>query len=123
LSAFSNAVNELNNTLLMITGSGTNEKNAHFISLHTASPGTTGANEVAGGTYARVATTWGAISAASVTGSQVTINVPAATTITHWGIWDAGSAGNYYDGGLLPASQTYSSAGTYLLTPTLTASL
>jgi hypothetical protein len=121
VSAFSNAANELNNTLLMITGSGTNEKNAHFISLHTASPGTTGANEVAGGTYARVATTWGAISAASVTGSQVTINVPASTTITHWGIWDASSAGNYYDGGALPASQTYSSAGTYLLTPTLTA--
>jgi hypothetical protein len=92
MSAFSNAVNELNNTLLMITGAGTNEKNAHFISLHTATPGTTGANEVAGGAYARVATTWGAISAASTTGSQVTINVPASTTITHWGIWDAGSA-------------------------------
>jgi hypothetical protein len=123
MSAFSATVAELNQTLSSLVGSGTNQKNAHFISLHTASPGTTGANEVAGGTYARVATTWGAISAASVTGSQVTINVPAATTITHWGIWDAGSAGNYYDGGLLPASQTYSSAGTYLLTPTLTASL
>lgn len=120
MSAFSNTVNELNNTLLMITGSGTNEKNAHFISLHTATPGTTGANEVTGGTYARVATTWGAISGASVTGSQVTINVPV-TTITHWGLWDLISAGNYYDGGALPASQTYSSAGTYLLTPTLTA--
>lgn len=122
MSANSNTVNELNNVLLMITGSGTNEKNAHFISLHTASPGTTGANEVVGGSYARVSSTWGSISAASVTGSQVTINVPASTTITHWGLWDAGSGGNYYDGGALPASQTYASAGTYLLTPTLTAS-
>lgn len=121
MSAFSATVAELNQTLNSLVGSGTNQKNAHFISLHTASPGTTGANEVAGGTYARVATTWGTVASGATTGSQVTINVPASTTITHWGIWDLGSAGVYYDGGLLPASQTYSSAGTYLLTPTLTA--
>lgn len=121
MSAFSATVAELNQTLSSLVGTGTNQKNAHFISLHTASPGTTGANEVTGGTYARVATTWGAVSGASTTGTQVTINVPASTTITHWGIWDAVSAGTYYDGGALPASQTYSSAGTYLLTPTLTA--
>lgn len=121
MSAFSNTVNELNNVLTMIVGAGTNEQNAHFISLHTASPGTTGANEVAGGAYARVATTWAAPSGASTTGTQVTINVPTGVTITHWGIWTLVTGGLYFDGGLLPASQTYSSAGTYLLTPTLTA--
>lgn len=94
---------------------------ATFISLHSADPGTTGANEISGGTYARVATTWGSAAASSKAGSQVTINVPAATTVTYWGVWTAGTAGTYYEGGALPASETYGGAGTYLLTPTLTA--
>ena len=118
MSAYSSAVNELNNALLeVVTTLG-----AKYISLHTATPGTSGTNEVAGGSYIRVATTWGAIAGGSVTGSQVTINVPASTTIVYWGIWDAATSGNYYDGGLLPTSEAYSGAGTYLLTPTLTAS-
>jgi hypothetical protein len=93
-----------------------------YISLHTGSPGTTGLNEVSGGAYARVATTWGAVSAGASTGTQVTINVPGSTTISYWGIWTAGSGGTYVDGGILPASQAYGSSGTYLLTPTFTAS-
>jgi hypothetical protein len=56
-----------------------------------------------------------------MTGSQVTINVPSGVTITHWGLWSASSGGTFYDGGSLPVSETYSSAGTYLATPTLTA--
>lgn len=118
MSAFSNATNELNSALTKIVTTNA----AKYISLHTASPGTTGANELTGGSpaYARVATTWGSVTGGSVTGSQVTLNVPAST-ITHWGIWDAVSGGNYYDGGTLPFSQTYGSQGTYLLTPTLTA--
>ncbi|SRR6266568_2208592 len=122
MSANSSVVNELNNALLMITGSGTNEVNAHFISLHTGNPGATGANEVVGGSYVRVSTTWGAIAAGSVTGSQVTINVPAGTTITSWGLWTLSSGGLYVDGGQLPTNVLYSSAGTYLITVTLTAS-
>lgn len=99
-----------------LAGSGNN-----YISLHTASPGTTGANEVVGGSYARVATTWSASAAGSKAGSQVTINVPASTTITHFGFWTAASSGTYLGGGTLPASEAYTGAGTYLLTPTLTA--
>jgi hypothetical protein len=87
-----------------------------YISLHTASPGTTGANEVAGGAYARVQTTWTA-----GVGLQVLINVPAGTTITHFGMWSAGSGGIYGGGGPLAANVTYTDAGTYLLTPTVTA--
>jgi hypothetical protein len=93
-----------------------------WISLHTASPGTNGANEVAGGSYARVATTWSAASGSSRAGSAVTINVPASTTITHFGIWSAGSGGTYKRGGPLSASETFTTAGTYALTPTLTGS-
>lgn len=95
---------------------------ATFISLHTASPSTTGANEVTGGSYARVATTWGGAAASASLGSQVTINVPAATTITHFGIWTLVSGGVYHGGAALPAPETYGGAGTYLLTPTLAGS-
>lgn len=94
---------------------------ATFISLHTADPSTTGTNEVTGGTYARVATTWGTVTAGSTTGSAATINVPSGTTITHWGLWTAGTAGTFYYGGALAASEVFGAAGTYALTPTLTA--
>jgi len=92
-----------------------------WISLHTADPGTTGANEVAGGTYARVQTTWSAAATSSKPGTAVTINVPAGVTITHWGLNSASTAGTFQVGEALPASETYGSAGTYVLTPTLTA--
>jgi len=93
-----------------------------WISLHTATPGTTGASEVSGGAYARIQTTKAGISGASEAGSQVTINVPAGTTITHFGIWTAVTAGTYLGGAALPSSEAYGGAGTYLLTPTITAS-
>lgn len=93
-----------------------------YFSLHTASPGTTGANEVVGGSYARVATTWSAAASSARAGSAVTINVPAGTTITHFGIWSAVSGGTYKRGGQLSAPETFGSAGTYTLTPTLTGS-
>jgi hypothetical protein len=89
-----------------------------YVSLHTASPGTTNAtasaNEVTGGTYARVAVTWTASiggSAASNSG-PLSINLPASTTATHFGIWSAASAGTYYIGGALsPSVTTSTSAG------------
>lgn len=94
---------------------------ATFISLHTADPGTTGASEVAGGTYARVATNWGPVTNGSVTGSAATINVPSGTTITHWGLWTTGTGGTFKYGGTLPANESFGAAGTYAATPTLNA--
>lgn len=67
------------------------------VSLHTASPGTTGANEVTGGGYARKTTTWGSSTVpgsggdagkAVVTGSAQTFDIPAGSTITHFGVWN-----------------------------------
>jgi hypothetical protein len=104
-----------------LTGSGGVAGGGTYISLHSASPSTTGANEISGGAYARVQTTWGASSAGSNTGSQVTINVPAATTVAYFGIWSTLSGGTYIGGGPLPNSETYTGAGQYLLTPTLSA--
>jgi hypothetical protein len=94
---------------------------ATFISLHIADPDGTGGNEVTGGTYARVATTWSTPAAGSMPGTQATINVPAGTTISHWGLWTVVSGGVYYLGFPLQAPQNFASAGTYLLTPTLAA--
>lgn len=94
---------------------------ATFISLHTDDPSTTGANEVTGGTYARVATTWPAPSASSMVGSQVTINVPAGVTIKFWGLWTLVSGGTFELGEALPANESFGGAGTYLFTPTLAA--
>jgi hypothetical protein len=95
---------------------------ATYISFHTSDPGSTGTGEVTGGTYARVQTTWGSASAASKAGSQITSNIPAATTITYWGLWTAVSGGTFHYGGALSASESFGGAGTYLFTPTLTAS-
>lgn len=85
-----------------------------FVSLHTADPGTSGASEVTGGTYARVAVAWGAASGGAVANSgALTINLPASTTAAYFGLWSASTAGTYYVGGALsPSVTTGASAGT-----------
>ena len=84
-----------------------------YVSLHTADPGTTGASEVSGGTYARVAVTWNAPSSGSVTNSgSLSINLPASTTAAYFGVWSASTSGSYYIGGALsPSVTTGGSAG------------
>ena len=84
-----------------------------FVSLHTADPGTTGASEVVGGTYARVAVACNAASGGSITNSgALSINLPATTTAAYFGIWSAATAGTYYIGGALtPSVTTGASAG------------
>lgn len=84
-----------------------------YVSLHTADPGETGASEAAGGSYARQSSTYGAAAAGQVA-NDAAINftsMPAAT-ITHVGIWDAVSGGNFLWGGALSVSRTISSGGT-----------
>lgn len=92
-----------------------------YISAHTADPSTTGTNEVSGGSYARQQTTWAAASAGSRAGSQVSVPIPAATSVTHWGIWSASTAGTFLGGFALGATETFGAAGTLNHTPTLTA--
>lgn len=85
-----------------------------YVSLHTADPGTTGASEVSGGSYARVAVAWNAASGGSVANSgALSLNLPASTTAAYFGIWSAATLGTYYIGGALnPSVTTGSSAGT-----------
>lgn len=86
-----------------------------YVSLHTADPSETGASEVTGGNYARIAvasTGWtkNASNPASAT-NTAEITYPASGTVTwsaitgsgvtHVGIWDSLTTGNFLFGGAL----------------------
>ena len=79
-----------------------------YASLHTADPGTTGANEVAGGSYARqLCNSWNASSGGNKTNSaDILFSGMPAATVTHVGLWDASSGVNFLDGGALGSSRT-----------------
>jgi hypothetical protein len=84
---------------------------ANVYSLHTADPGTTGANEVSGGSpaYARMsAPGFAGATGGAATNGQIVFNVPAAN-VTHWGRWKAGV---FYEGGALPAPEIFNGQGT-----------
>jgi hypothetical protein len=86
---------------------------ATHVSLHTADPGSTGASA----TGSRVAISWVAGSVDGVYTGTASITV-GSVTVSHAGLWDAASAGNFCEGGALPA--TYTGPGTYNLTLTYT---
>lgn len=76
-----------------------------FISLHTADPGTTGANEVAGGSYARQAENFAAASGGQLSNaSNLDFADMPACTLTYFGVWSLVSAGTFKGGGPLAAS-------------------
>jgi len=67
-----------------------------YVSLHTASPGGTGANEVGGGSYARQVVTFtnstgGAGAVENETEMEFTMPL---VSVSHFAIWDAATAGN-----------------------------
>ena len=78
-----------------------------FLSLHSGDPGTTGANELSGGGYARQAITWAAASGGSV-GNAGTASFTTAgnVAVTYFGVWSAATGGTYYVGGALTAAVT-----------------
>ena len=90
---------------------------ALHVSLHTADPTDAGTGtEVTGGSYARVArapldANWSAVSATDgITKNVAAITFPAPTAnwgvVTHFGIWDASTAGNMICYGALGTSKT-----------------
>lgn len=71
--------------------------NAVFVSLHTAFPGLTGADEVSGGSYARHAITWNTASAGNLDSSNTpVIPVPAGATVEWIGYFSLVTIGVYY---------------------------
>jgi hypothetical protein len=80
-----------------------------YVSLHTGNPGLTGASEHgATAAYARQVIGFGAgnpaSNAAEVRFPQATSDYSAA--ITHFGVWDAVSGGNFLGGAALTTSRT-----------------
>lgn len=84
------------------------------ISLHTGDPGSNGANEVSGGTYARATNlTFGAASNGRRTcATQPVLNVPAGTTIDYIGLWNSA----VFVGSFNAVNEVFSGAGTYTVT-------
>lgn len=92
---------------------------ATYVSLHTGDPGTSGANELTGGTpvYAAQATAWTTPTTDTLAlSNQPTWNVPAGSTITHVAFRDAATGGNVVWSRALPFAETYAGQGTYTLT-------
>jgi hypothetical protein len=105
--------NALNVAANAVTGA------ALYMSLHSASPGANGANELTGGSpaYARQALTWGSASGgvASVSGT-VSFNIPAGSTVAYVGLWSASTSGTWYGAVQLASSESYTGQGVYQVT-------
>jgi hypothetical protein len=88
-----------------------------FMSLHSADPGTTGANEVTGGGYARQACTFtvDADGDLNLDGTE-TFAGPAAQGVTHVGFWSAASGGTFRAGFALTGDAAFSAGGVYEVT-------
>lgn len=80
------------------------------VSLHTATPGTTGASENANsGSYARQACSWNTASSGSMTNSTaLTFSTGGSVAVTHVGTWSSATygAGTYAIGAALASSVT-----------------
>ena len=89
-----------------------------YVSLHTADPGNTGTSEVTGGAYTRMPATFAQISGPNPTVDANTgiVTFPAATaawgTITHFGLWDAATAGNNRGSGALTTPKAVNNGDT-----------
>lgn len=85
-------------------GAGTFPAANVFLSLHSADPADTGANELTGGGYARQQTDFTAAASGTLSNvGAVTWSVPAGNVVA-WGAWDAVSAGNVFQTGWMNPS-------------------
>lgn len=99
----------------MLTAAPCVPTTTYYMGLNTGSPGTTGANEVSGGSYARQAITFGSPSAGSQasTDSQSFAGMPAeAGGVPYFSIWTASSGGTYLAGGTTSGLSGSISSGT-----------
>jgi len=90
---------------------------AAYASLHTADPGESGTNEVTGGSpaYARKAITWNPAADGAMDDSNVPVfDVPAGTTVSYVGFWNA--AGTVFYGYANVTDEVFAAQGTYTLT-------
>jgi hypothetical protein len=106
----------------LLSNASVTRPTAWYVSLHTADPGLTGASEVTTGVdsdYVRKSVTFAAASAlqkASDAAVTWTANAGATTyVVTHVGIWDAATTGNFLNYGALAVPETVVASGTFNL--------
>lgn len=75
-----------------------------YTSLHDADPGDSGANEIANAGYARQATSYGASASGQCANDSAERFDDTGATVTHSGIWDASTAGNFLMGNSITVS-------------------
>ena len=62
------------------------------------------------------AITWNAAASANLdNNANPVFDVPAATTVTHFGVWSASTGGTFYGGDALSDPETFAGQGTYTL--------
>lgn len=91
---------------------------AKYIGLHSGDPGTTGANELTGGTpaYARQQATWNTVTDDTLTlANQPLFNVPAGKTASYIGYFTAATGGDCLVSRALPNAEVYAGQGFYTL--------
>jgi len=91
---------------------------ADYASLHSADPGTNGANEIAGGSpaYARKSITWAAASGGSMSSSNDPVfDVEGGDTVSYVGLFSADTGGTFY-GSANVTDEVFGAQGTYTLT-------
>lgn len=86
------------------------------VSLHSVDPGTSGTDEVTGGSYERQVPTFNAATSASVAiDSILTFEVPGGGTVVSWvGLWDAADV--FLGGIQLNTSETFEGEGQFAVT-------
>lgn len=85
-----------------------------YISVHTTSPGSTGANEASGSGYGRVLFTWTGGSGGNASGSTASVTVGPAT-YGYGGVWSAITGGTWVSGGPFGGGSVIVSGGTATL--------
>lgn len=91
---------------------------ADFASLHSADPGTTGTNELSGGSpaYARKAITWNAAAGGSLdNNANPVFDVPPLTTVSWAGLWTEATGGTFL-GSIDLTDEAFVGQGLYTLT-------
>jgi hypothetical protein len=99
-----------NQALQSLTGTLSGASNlVAYVSLHSGSPGTTGANEFTGGSYARLPCNWNAPSNGQMTNSStLTFSTTGGTAATYFGTFGGSSGAAYGIGGALASPVTAS---------------
>jgi len=109
------------NAALLNIGANAMATSAPYLSLHSATPNSSGSNETSA---ARVAASWPSASAGVLTVSNKSFTGGAASgAVTHVGFWSASSAGTFYGYVPLTGDATFNASGEYTVTSvTLTGS-